>query len=107
MAASLRDEGGRHLAGLPLLRWRVWAEGRMMVGKLESVPLREVWKHETLGLTTWLLADARQQIGHFINDVYQMKRVHSVGVSDPRRVRGSLASRVLAVETSISVQVSG
>lgn len=25
-----------------------------MIGKLERVPLREVWKHEALGFTTWL-----------------------------------------------------
>jgi len=25
-----------------------------MIGKLERVPLRDVWKHEARGFTTWL-----------------------------------------------------
>ena len=29
----------------------------MQLGKLEKVPLREVWKHEALNFTTWLAQD--------------------------------------------------
>ena len=25
-----------------------------MIGRLQRVPLREVWRHEALGFTTWL-----------------------------------------------------
>jgi hypothetical protein len=25
-----------------------------MVGKIEKVPLREIWKHEAIDFTTWL-----------------------------------------------------
>jgi hypothetical protein len=29
-------------------------EGTLVIGKLQRVPLREVWRHEALGLTRWL-----------------------------------------------------
>ena len=25
-----------------------------MIGKIEKVPLREIWKHEAIGFTKWL-----------------------------------------------------
>jgi RecB family endonuclease NucS len=31
------------------------SEGRDMIGKIARLPLREVWKHEALDFTTWLM----------------------------------------------------
>ncbi len=38
-----------------------------MVGRLERVPLRKLWKHEAYDFTTWLFEhlDFRRTIGHF------------------------------------------
>ena len=50
-----------------------------MIGKIERLPLRSVWKHEALDFTTWLEANV-----DVINDALNLSlanidRKHSVG----------------------------
>jgi hypothetical protein len=49
-----------------------------MVGKLEFIPLREIWKHEAYDFTTWLFENCdvlNEQIGLTISPIEQEKSV--------------------------------
>ena len=54
-----------------------------MVGKLEYVPLRDIWKHEAYDFTTWLFENfdlLNEQIGLSINPLEMEKSVGSFNV---------------------------